>query len=80
MAGSYNHVVNDNGTLASNKWIAGMVENGGDMYETIEEMYGMIWELAASIDPIDPAPHVERARQQYKTGLAISKHHARPKR
>lgn len=83
MAGSYNHVVKDDGNLGSNAWIAGMVENGGDVFEAVEEMYGMIWYLAGG--PFDEGTGiigthpdtikavVEEARQNYKAGLEISK-------
>jgi len=49
MAGSYNHVVTDAGNLASNELVVGMLENGGDVFEAVEEMYGMIWWLAAEL-------------------------------
>jgi len=42
-------------------------ETQGDAYETIEEMYGMIWFLANG----DPEA-VERACQKYEEGLAMS--------
>jgi hypothetical protein len=88
MAGSYNHVVTSTGNLSSNKMVVDMLENGGDVYEAVEEMYGMIWYLAWQAS----APHVtfeffesleyareivkdivESARQNYKDGLEISK-------
>jgi len=47
MAGSYNHVVADNGNLGSNSHVVAMLENGGDVFEAVEEMYGMIWWLAS---------------------------------
>lgn len=47
MAGSYNHCIDDDGRLLSNEALAGMLENGGDVYEAVEEMYGMIWLLAS---------------------------------
>src|SRR3954467_1201157 len=46
MAGSYNHVVTDDGNLGSNQFVVDMLENGGDVFEAVEEMYGMIWYLA----------------------------------
>lgn len=42
MAGSYAHVVDSNGDLLSNEDFIGMIENLGDAYEAIEEMYYMI--------------------------------------
>lgn len=89
MAGSYNHVISPSGDLASNQSVVSMLENGGDVYEAVEEMYGMIWYLAHLVGV---APHmpieefyslefsreavktmVETARQNYQEGLRISK-------
>jgi hypothetical protein len=69
MAGSYNHAVNRewNGQLRSPRNMTIATETQGDAYETIEEMYGMIWYLADG----DPA-RVELARQYYKDGLRLS--------
>lgn len=49
MAGSYNHIVENDGNLASNESVVDMLENGGDVFEAVEEMYGMIWWLAAEL-------------------------------
>jgi hypothetical protein len=38
MAGSYRHVTNDDGTFRGTD----LIENGGDFYETVEEMWLMI--------------------------------------
>jgi hypothetical protein len=46
MAGSYNHVVDRNNNLIPNEKFPDMIENLGDAYETIEEMYHMIDILA----------------------------------
>ena len=47
MAGSYAHIVNDNGTLRNGEGINSMLEcMSGDVVEAVEEMYGMIWWLA----------------------------------
>lgn len=57
MAGSYNHVVHPRtGNLLDNEGMmfSGMIENLGDAYEAIEEMYGMIWFLAWQ----SVAPHI----------------------
>jgi hypothetical protein len=72
MAGSYNHAVDKTtGKLLNNQQCVSMAaENGGDAYETIEEMYGMIWWLA-QVFP-DPANAVEEARLHYRDGLAAS--------
>jgi hypothetical protein len=94
MAGSYNHCVDDNGQLLSSErmvWPGAMIENLGDAYEAIEEMYGMIWylaELAYSDVPNAPedirgemiAEAVEGARQNYDMGLKVAKQFAQPKR
>lgn len=46
MAGSYGHCVSDDGQLLENGDLVAMIENLGDAYEAINEMYGMIWLLA----------------------------------
>jgi len=88
MAGSYNHVVANDGNLGSNEHVVDMLENGGDVFEAVEEMYGMIWFLAH----LGVAPHVsieqfaslqfsresvkdmvETARRNYQEGLKVSK-------
>jgi hydrogenase maturation factor len=38
MAGSYNHVVTDSGNLRSPEMVNRMLENGGDVFEAVEEM------------------------------------------
>lgn len=73
MAGGYGHVVQKDGNLASNHRVTGMLENGGDMFETVEEMYGMIWFLAATYAYKDPRAAVENARHQYREGLKMAK-------
>jgi hypothetical protein len=79
MAGSYNHCVANDGQLLVNEELQGMLECcSGDVYEAIEEMYGMIWWLAeqntlgdraSSPDAWTKAEWVERARQSYDRGL-----------
>lgn len=44
-----------------------MIENLGDAYEAVEEMYGMIWLLAEG----DPQ-RVEEARRNYTDGLKLA--------
>lgn len=78
MAGSYNHVITSKGNLRSNESFVDMIENLGDAYEMTEEMYGMIWWLAAKFaapaaPPSEVKAVVEAARQNYKEGLKISK-------
>lgn len=84
MAGSYNHIVTNAGNLGSNERVVSMLENGGDVFEAVEEMFGMIWFLAGGT-PDNPnadeaKARVEEARQNYKRGLEISKfvHRASP--
>lgn len=82
MAGSFNHVIDtDSGKLLANEPLVGMLENGGDVYEAVEEMYGMIWYLAtvlASVvteqtgDLVPPGGLVEEARENYQIGIERS--------
>lgn len=72
MAGSYNHAVYDDGTLVEPEDIGIAAENLGDAYETIEEMYGMIWWLATELQPF-PEQAVELARTHYQDGLQRAK-------
>jgi hypothetical protein len=68
MAGSYLHAVDDDGKLLNWKNMAMVAtETGGDAYETIQEMYGMIWFLADG-----EAEMVESARRNYQLGLEMS--------
>jgi hypothetical protein len=67
MAGSYRHAVTDDGKLRSPDTMSIATETPGDAYATIEEMYGMIWFLAAG----SPAA-VERAQRGYKHGIRWS--------
>lgn len=75
MAGSYNHCVTGKGKLRDPRSL--LLDNGGDYYEAVEEMYGMIWFLADQIrqhdqGDDDPAAIVEEARTHYRDGLALS--------
>lgn len=86
MAGSYNHCVEKpSGKLLINRQLQGMLECcSGDVYEAIQEMYGMIWWMAEQLTLGNrpdyglpggnwtKAEWVERARQQYKYGLDVS--------
>jgi hypothetical protein len=79
MAGSYNHCVTEQGNLASPERLAGMLDyhDTGDVFEAVEEMYGMIWYLAnmREDDVANYAPEqlVEFARQNYQEGLRLAK-------
>ena len=84
MAGSYNHVARKDGSLDTNSGICGLplLDNGGDVYETIEQMYGMIWWLAgrlaeapyeySGLPEDDIKELVEQARKNYEQGLRRS--------
>ena len=67
MAGSYKHATDDAGRLRNWETMSIATENAGDAYETIEEMYGMIWYLAGG-----DAAKVEEARQNYISGIKSS--------
>ena len=67
MAGSYNHAVTEKGKLRNTRRMTIATETQGDAYETIEEMYGMIWYLAAG-----NAVLVEDARKNYLSGIELS--------
>jgi len=67
MAGSYRHVTDERGLLREGESFAGMIENLGDAYEAVEEMYGMIWLLADG-----DLARVEDARARYADGLGIA--------
>jgi hypothetical protein len=49
MAGSWRYATTERGKLLNNENFIGMVENLGDAYETVEEMFGMIWTLAGRL-------------------------------
>lgn len=72
MAGSYGHIVQKDGNLASNSRVVATLENGGDVFECIEEMYGMIWYLAGHHFGQEKAM-VEDARKNYREGLKKAK-------
>jgi hypothetical protein len=57
----------DRGLSMTDKSTKTLVLHVEDAYETIEEMYGMIWYLAAG-----DASRVELARRNYQEGLRLS--------
>jgi hypothetical protein len=69
MAGSYNHIVEKpSGKLLVRSQALSMLEcSSGDVYEALEELYGMIWFLADGDEMV-----VEIARENYKAGLKLS--------
>jgi hypothetical protein len=62
VAGSYKHIVNDQGRFIG----VSLLDHLGDAYEALEECYGMIQWLAQG-----DRSRVEQARQSYKAGLEI---------
>ena len=71
MAGSYSHVTTDDGNLRDNESFVKMVENLGDAFETVEEMYGMIWYMATHTP--NPKESVKQACAEYREGLQYAK-------
>ena len=74
MAGSYNHAVTADGKLRNWRTMTIATETQGDAYETIEEMYGMIWWLAGMLTDAyrTRAEMVEKARQKWQQGIEWS--------
>lgn len=72
MAGSYAHIVQKDGNLSSNERISNSLETGGDVFEAIEEMYGMIWYLAGYHVGYEKRM-VDDARKNYREGLKLAK-------
>ncbi len=67
MAGSYQHCVDKAGRLLDPESLSQMLENGGDVYEAVEEMYGMIWYLANGNGHL-----VRQAEANYTNGFTWS--------
>lgn len=75
MAGSYNHVVTKKGKLRNPQQVAEMLETKGDVYEAVEEMYGMIHFLADRLGLEGGGGRnfwIERARHHYVEGIELS--------
>jgi hypothetical protein len=79
MAGSYGHVLDETGMLGDATFVVDMLENGGDVYEAVEEMYGMIHWLAAALaaqsnadDRTTRQQLIEQAQEHYKDGLRVA--------
>jgi hypothetical protein len=64
MAGSYRHIVDENGAFSGHQHRLG---NGGDVYEALEELYGMIWYLAGG-----DSEKVRTAQINYQKGLELA--------
>ena len=75
MAGGYGHIVQKDGNLRAPLMISNVLEDGGDVFETVEEMYGMIWFLVSQPDQWAGREKqmVDDARRQYKEGLKKAK-------
>jgi hypothetical protein len=75
MAGSFRHCVTDNGNLRTPESLSGMLENGGDVFEAVEELYGMIWFLAKADHRSDDEAkqRIAGAEREYKQGLKMAK-------
>ncbi len=73
MAGSLGHVTNDAGQLLTGREILDMLDTGGDVIETIEEMHAIIMILAKRVAnapdmhfrKIPPWEIVQDAREQF---------------
>ena len=80
MAGSWNHAMGVDGALPESEDLAGRLENGGDVWEFVEQAYGMqaygmIWLLARTssvVFDLDPEAVIEMARENYKQGLKFA--------
>lgn len=66
MAGSYNHATTPDGKLRSPETMTNATETQGDAYETIKELYGMVWWLAAGDQSL-----VEEARVNHLLGIEV---------
>jgi hypothetical protein len=75
MAGSFQHCVTAKGQLRSPKSVNEMLENGGDVFEAVEEMYGMIWFLAKAgrHSDDDAKRRIAWAEREYQQGLKMAK-------
>lgn len=75
MAGSYGHVVQKDGNLRAGLAISNALDTGGDVVETVEQMYGMIWYLVhANVKwSGQEKAIIEEARRNYQTGLKVAK-------
>jgi hypothetical protein len=88
MSGSWNHMVNDNGTPRDERFGEGpssSLNNPGDVVEALEQCYGMIWYLATEhareqvevmSSPVtrdDVLRVINEAQESYKKGLKRGK-------
>jgi hypothetical protein len=75
MAGSYGHIVQKDGNLRAPLMISNILEDGGDVFETVEEMYGMIWFLIHENVKWSGREKqmIQEARRHYQEGLKFAK-------
>lgn len=67
MAGSFTHILDDDGRLLGPEAMSGMLDTDGDVYETVEQLYGMIWLLADGFPDT-----VAAAARDWRTGVSMS--------
>jgi hypothetical protein len=76
MAGSWRHMTTKKGKLRDSISMSQMLENGGDVYEALEECYGMVWWLASQLavnrPESSPEELIQLANDFYKEGLSWS--------
>jgi hypothetical protein len=68
----YSHVVDAEGRFLDPDNFQGRVGSLKDAYEMAQEMYGMIWWLAAAFTEHCIDLDVEDARKHYKQGIEIA--------
>jgi hypothetical protein len=68
----YNHIVDPEGRFLDPDNFSGRVGSLKEAYEMAQEMYGMIWWLAAAFKENCIDLDVEDARQNYKQGIEIA--------
>lgn len=72
MAGGWHHITNDDGSYYG----ANLLENGGDVEEFAEHVYGMVWYLAKMLElrsnGIPVQQWIEDAARNYSMGVSYS--------
>lgn len=75
MAGSWHHAIDEQGRLLNSFELSDMLENGGDVHEFAEEVYGMVYYLAGRLIAHEPGgleSLIEEARMNYREGISVS--------
>ncbi len=83
MAGGWHHMTRDGGKPYDESFGEGsMLKNGGDVVETLEQCYGMIWWLANAL-ATETSSHsvtrrmiqdrIEEARKKHREGAEVGK-------